>query len=132
MFSAVHRTILAGAAGLAAVIATATPALASDKFLTIRGTAVCDSAAGEFAVTWTVTNPNEIAGTVGDVRAYPAARSIVGVPERLEAHKTAVATQRLRYTEYTGQIQLDVTWDDGEVVHDYNWPIFIKMGCWPQ
>jgi hypothetical protein len=129
LFSAVRRPALAGLLGLTAVLASATPASATGRYLSIHGSAVCDREAGEFAVTWTIENANDVAGTIGNVRVYPPSRPLVGMPHRIQPHETIQGTQRLLRTEYTGHLQLDVNWDDGVVVHDYHWPIYIKVGC---
>ncbi len=122
------RLSLAATTVIAVLAGTATPAFASqDHDLKIHGTAVCDRGTGEFAVTWWVTNPNDIAGTVEDVRPEPANRPIK-LPRQLEAGKTVLGTQWLKGSEYTGRISFDVNWADEEH-HTYSWPIYIKFAC---
>ena len=112
----------------ALVLGLAAPA-AADPGVIIRGTAVCDHDGGWWVVTWTVTNPYEVAGTIGNVRAEPPGRAIVGLPQRVAAGETVTATQRLLTTEYTAHLQLDVNWDDGPVTYDHHWPVYIKAFC---
>lgn len=124
----------AAAVGLAATLALLGPGLApaqasSGLDADIRGTCVCDSAAGEWVVTWEVTNHRDVAGTIGNVRAYPAGRALVGLPSRIEPGQTIQGTQRLPSWQHTGSVAFDVNWDDGSVTYDHTWPIYIKTAC---
>ncbi|AEE45953.1 hypothetical protein [Cellulomonas fimi] len=116
--------------GLAAGLALlAPPATGADRFLDIHGTATCDSEHGQWVVTWALTNHAEVAGTFGNVRAYPASRPLVGLPDRIQPGQTVTAEQRLLATEHSGEILLDVNWDDGVVTYDHHWPVYIKTHC---
>jgi hypothetical protein len=106
------------------------PAHASSGLsIDVRGTCVCDAAAGEFVVTWEVTNHEDVAGTIGNVRVAPASRALVGLPNRVEPGQTIQGQQRILGTEHTGSVTFDVNWDDGTVTYGHSWPIYIKMGC---
>jgi hypothetical protein len=108
----------------------ALPASAStSRWVEIRGLAVCDPVAGQWVVTWEVTNHSESWGTLGNVRALPAARALVGLPDRLPPGDTIRGEQRLLAWEYTGSITFDVNWDDGVVTYDHTWPVYIKITC---
>jgi hypothetical protein len=97
----------------------ATPAAAAlDHSLSIRGTAVCDAEAREWVITWALTNLSEASGTIGNVRAYPAGRPLVGLPNRVQPGETITGTQRTLASEYTAYLVLDVNWDDGPVTYD--------------
>lgn len=127
--TAVRRQIVAGALGLAAALASTTPALAADRrTVTIRGTAVCEAATGGYLVTWKVDNPNDIAGTIGNVRSKPTDRP-VEVPRRFPPATTITGTQHLLHDEFTAWLIFDVNWDDNQVDYDYHWPIYIKFRC---
>ena len=122
------RLSLAATTVIAVLAGTATPAFAAqDHEVMIRGTAVCDHKTGQFAVTWTVTNPNDLDGTIEKVQSEPVNRPIK-LPTRLEAGETVLGAQTLKGSEYTGRISFDVNWADGEN-HSYNWPIYIKFAC---
>lgn len=124
------RLALAATLGLLAAVASAAPASASTgHHLVIRGSAVCDHDTAEYAVTWTVTNPHDTAGAIGNVRMYPPGRALVALPNRLQPHQSIVGTQRLLGSEHTARLQLDVNWDDGTVTYDHQWPVYIKFGC---
>jgi hypothetical protein len=133
LFTAVRHLPRAAALSLATITASigvAAPAVAAtDHALSIRGTAACDSAAREWVVTWTLTNQSDVAGTFGNVRAYPADRALTGLPSRIAPGETVTGVQRLLASEYTGSIVLDVNWDDGAVTYNQNWPIYIHMYC---
>jgi hypothetical protein len=130
LIKAVRRPIAAAAFAVLGTLAIATPAVAAtDKTLPIRGTATCDREASEYVVTWTFTNPNTVAGTIGNVRAYPADRSLVGLSSRIMPGETIAATQRFPGAEHSGRVILDVNWDDGEVGYNYWWPVHIKFSC---
>lgn len=121
-------------AGLAATLVLLglgiAPAHASNGLsVDVRGTCACDSTAGEWLVTWRITNHEDVAGTLGNVRAYPASRALVGLPNRIEPGQTIEGTQRLLASEYSGSIAFDVNWDDGTVTYDHTWPIYIKITC---
>ncbi|WP_258724803.1 hypothetical protein [Cellulomonas sp. NS3] len=128
--SSVRRAAAALASTLVLLGLGLAPAQASSGLTAdIRGTCVCDSTVGEWVVTWEVTNHRDVAGTIGNVRAYPAGRAIVGLPNRIEPGQTVQGTQRLRSWEYTGSIAFDVNWDDDTVTYDHTWPIYIKITC---
>jgi hypothetical protein len=126
----VRRTLAVLAAALVLLGLGLAPAHASAGLtVDVRGTCVCDSAAGEFLVTWEVTNHGDVAGTIGNVRAYPAGRALAGMPDRVQPGETIRGEQRLLSSEYSGWIAFDVNWDDGTVTYDHTWPIYIKMAC---
>jgi hypothetical protein len=126
----VRRTLAVLATSLVLLGLGLAPAHASTGLtVDVRGTCVCDSAAGEFVVTWEVTNHGDVAGTIGNVRAYPSGRALAGMPNRVEPGQTVRGEQRLLSSEYSGWIAFDVNWDDGTVTYDHTWPIYIKMAC---
>jgi hypothetical protein len=132
--SAVRRCLRAALPlGLATIIASVsapTRAVASETHsVTIRGTAECDHDAREWVITWTLTNDSDNAGTVGNVRAYPAGRALVGLPRRVQPQETISAVQRTLASEYTASIVLDINWDDGDVTYNHNWPVYIYSSC---
>ncbi|GIG21091.1 hypothetical protein Cch01nite_18150 [Cellulomonas chitinilytica] len=118
-------------AALAAVVALAAPpaSASSDRDIAIRGLAQCDAVAGQWVVTWEVTNHADVTGTIGNVRAYPASRPLVGLPSRIQPGETVRGEQRLLASEYSGEILFDVNWDDGPVTYDHHWPIYIYLYC---
>lgn len=123
------------AAGLAVVLLatglTMPPATASTAShrIDIRGLVVCDPAAEQWVVTWSVTSHAEEWGTIGNVRAYPAGRALVGLPNRIPPGATISGEQRMLAAEYTGSITFDVNWDDGDVTFNHYWPVYIMTTC---
>ena len=117
----------------ALVLGLATPAAASgaaaDPGVVIRGVAACDHDTREWVITWTVRNPYDAAGTIGNVRVAPPGRPLVALPQRVGAGETVTGTQRLLATEYSAHVQLDVNWDDGPVTYGHHWPVYIKAYC---
>jgi len=130
-FSTVVRRAAACLVALAAAVALVAPpaSATSSHVLWIRGLAECDAVAGEWVVTWEVTSTAEVPGTIGNVRAYPAGRPLVGMPNRIQPGETVRGEQRLLASEYTGQIVFDVNWDDGSVTYDHHWPVYIYVRC---
>lgn len=109
---------------------SALPASSStSRWVDVRGLAVCDPVAGQWVVTWEVTNHSELWGTLGNLRALPAGRPLVGLPNRLPPGGTIRGEQRLLASEYSGSIAFDVNWDDGVVTYDHTWPVYIKITC---
>jgi hypothetical protein len=134
--SAAQRSVAAIAAALAASVVAlhaGSPAAAADgdRELSIWGTAACDRAAGEWIVTWTLTNQYDVAGTLGNLRAYPPDRPIVGLPSRIAPGASIAGVQRLLAAEHTASIVVDVNWDDGPVGYNYHWPTYIYSTCAP-
>jgi hypothetical protein len=128
--SAIRHAAACLAATIALIgLATSPVAAATEHVVDIRGTAVCDAVAGEWVVTWAVTNRSEVAGTLGNVRVYPAGRPLVGMPNRVQPGETINGVQRLLANEYTGSIIIDINWDDGVVTYDHWWPIYIRTTC---
>ncbi len=126
----VRGATVLGSAIVIAAVGTASPAVAaSDHFLSIRGTAVCDAEARQWVITWTLTNHSGVTGTVGNVRAYPPSRPLVGLPNRIPPGETVSGVQRTLASEYTASLALDVNWDDGPVTYDHNWPTYIRTFC---
>ena len=101
----------------------------TDRYVDIRGLAECDAVADQWVVTWELTNHVDVAGTIGNVRAYPASRPLVGLPSRIQPGETIRGEQRLLADEYTGEIRFDVNWDDGPVTYDHHWPVYIYVRC---
>lgn len=116
---------------LAAVVVLAAPpaSATNDHSLDIRGLAQCDAVAGQWVVTWELTSRADVPGTIGDVRAYPASRPLVGLPSRIQPGETIRGEQRLLGSEYSGEIVFDVNWDDGQVTYDHHRPIYIYARC---
>jgi hypothetical protein len=127
--TAARRAAACFVALLAAISVSAPPAAASDHRLDLRGLATCDVVADQWVVTWELTSHADVPGTIGNVRAYPASRPLVGLPGRIQPGETIRGEQRLLSSEYTGQIVLDVNWDDGLVTYDHHWPIYIYARC---
>jgi hypothetical protein len=141
LFSAARRLrglIAVSAATITISLAIATPVHAaseaapeagSEHALSIRGVAACDADAREWVITWTLTNLSEATGTIGNVRAYPAGRALVGMPNRIQAGETINGVQRTLASEYTASLEFDVNWDDGLVTYNHNWPTYIHSWC---
>ncbi|MDC7121201.1 hypothetical protein OMK64_06600 [Cellulomonas fimi] len=110
-------------------VAAAPAGADADHPVDIRGLARCDSAAGEWVVTWEVTNRAGVAGTIGNVRAYPAGRALVGMPNRVQPGESVHGEQHLLASEYSGEIVFDVNWDDGAVTYQHHWPVHIRASC---
>ncbi len=131
--AAVRRLRGITAATTAAIIgslAMAAPAAAaSDHSVSIRGTAVCDAQARQWIITWTLTNHSDVPGTLGNVRAYPPDRALVGMPNRVQPGETITGTQRTLASEYTASVALDINWDDGAVSYNHYRPTYIFMYC---
>lgn len=129
--SSARRTVVSLAAVLLAtgVAMPSAGAATTSRWVDIRGSAECDPAAGQWKVTWSVASHAEAWGTLGNVRAYPAGRALVGMPNRLPPGATIAGEQRLLPWENTGSIALDINWDDGPVTYDHSWPIYIKIAC---
>jgi hypothetical protein len=132
--SAVRRrlrgAIALGAAAIIVSLGTPTPAVAaSDHTVAIRGVAACDAAAREWVITWTLTNQSDVTGTIGNVRAYPPGRALVGMPNRMSSGETISGVQRTRAWEYTASVEFDVNWDDGVVTYNHHWPTYIHSWC---
>jgi hypothetical protein len=105
--SAVRRLrglIVLSAAAITVSVGVAAPAAADpDHSVSIRGWASCDAVAHEWVITWTLTNQSEVAGTIGNVRAYPPGRALVGMPNRAAPGETITGVQRtLRIHRVTG------------------------------
>lgn len=127
---AIRRVVAIPVAIIAMISLSASPAAASSNHgLSIRGVAACDAATRWWIVTWSVTNRSDVTGTIGNVRVYPSNRPVVGLPSRIQPGETITGEQRLLASEYTGSIVFDVNWDDGQVVYNYWWPIYIKSSC---
>jgi hypothetical protein len=94
----------------------AAPAVATNPAVTASAT--CDFAAQEWVVTWSVTNPNAVEGTIGNVRVTPPGQPLVGLPNRLPALGTVTGTQRVGGNESAARVTLDVNWDDNTVTYD--------------
>lgn len=129
--SSARRIIVSLAASLVATGLVLPSAVAdtTSHWVDIRGSAVCDHEAQQWSVTWHVSSRSEAWGTLGNVRAYPAGRALVGMPNRLPPAATIAGEQRLLPWENTGSIALDINWDDGPVTYDHSWPIYIKISC---
>ncbi|MGY4642359.1 hypothetical protein [Cellulomonas sp. URHB0016] len=126
----VRRAAVAVVALVAALALVAPPASAtSSHFIWIRGLAQCDPVADQWLVTWELTSSADVPGTIGNVRAYPAGRPLVGMPNRIQPGETIRGEQRLLSSEYTGEIIFDVNWDDGLVTYDHHWPVYIFVRC---
>ncbi len=129
---AIRRVVAIPVAMIAVIGVSASSAAASSShWLDIRGIAACDAAMRRWIVTWSVTSHSDVTGTIGNVRVYPPGRPLVGMPSRIQPGETITGEQRLLASEYTGSIVFDVNWDDGQVVYDYWWPIYIKSSCRP-
>jgi hypothetical protein len=130
---AVRHLLVVGALGAAALFGTATPAAAAtvDQVQiqppTIVATASCDVAARQWVVTWQVTNPNTVAGTLGNLRVTPLGQPLVGLPNRMFPGMTIVGTQRVGGAEPSASITFDVNWDVDQIV-TYNHSQSIRFG----
>jgi hypothetical protein len=132
----VHQLSIAArraAACLVALVVTTAlagpPAAAAEHYVDVRGLAACDAVAGQWVVTWELTSRAEVPGTIGNVRAFPASRALVGLPVRIQPGETIHGEQRLLASEYSGEIRFDVNWDDGLVTYDHHRPIYIFIRC---
>ncbi|RZU53240.1 hypothetical protein EV385_5143 [Krasilnikovia cinnamomea] len=101
----------------------------ADRVPEVAGRAVCDTALGEWFITWSVTNPHSMAGTLGNIRVAPVGHPLVGMPNRVLPGQTATGGQQAPPDGYTASITFDVNWDDGAVTYDVYWPIYIRIGC---
>jgi len=134
----VRHLLVVGALGAAALFGTATPAAAATVAQvqiqppTILATASCDAAARQWVVTYQVTNPNTVAGTIGNIRVTPAGQPLVGLPSRMFPGMTIVGTQRVGGAEPSASITFDVNWDVDLIV-TYNHSQSIRFGttCGP-
>jgi hypothetical protein len=118
------------ATAITASVGLAAPAVAdSDHSVSIRGWASCDAVAHEWVISWTLTNHSDVYGTIGNVRAYPPSRALVGMPNRVAPGETITGVQRTLASEYTASLELDVNWDDGPVTYNHRWPTYIHAFC---
>ena len=101
----------------------------ASRYVDVSVNTICDAAAGEWVISYNVTNPNPIAGTIGNIRVMPAGRPLVGMSPRLYPLGTVTGTQRIPANEYTASITFDVNWDDGVVTYNSYRPVYIKSTC---
>jgi hypothetical protein len=100
--------------GLIAVGAIASPASAHTA--SIQGRANCETATGQYVITWTISNDFRQSAYRGRVNALPEG-SIVALPDReIRPYGSIQGVQRLPGNSRSAGIELDrVTWEDGTV-----------------
>lgn len=95
----------------------------------VSANAVCDAAAREWSIYYNITNPNAIAGTIGNVRVGPPGSALQLQSDRLLPFGTVVGNQRIPADQFTASITFDVNWDDNVVTYDIYRPVYIKTTC---
>ena len=100
-----------------------------DRNILISVNTICDAAAHEWLIVYNVTNPNPIAGTIGNVRVTPPGRPLEGMSNRLYPLGTVTGTQRIPADQFTASITFDVNWDDNLVTYNIYRPVYIKTTC---
>src|SRR4051812_23242217 len=128
----IPRALIAVACCAAVPLALSTPAAAAvgttDYHMVVNTYPGCNFSAGEWVITWTVSNPNPVAGTIGNVRVAPPG-ALVGLPNRVLPGESVQGIQRAP-GNVTASVTFDVNWDDGLVT--YNEGRSINLGqCGP-
>jgi hypothetical protein len=101
----------------------------SSRYLHMSGWAVCEPAARQWVITWSVTNTSDVGGTIGNMRVNPAGHPLTNMPTEMAAGETVQGEQRIPADQYWADIAFDVNWHDGVVTYNHNWRTAIKMGC---
>lgn len=134
LFKSARKLLVVAAMCLGALAVQGAPASAANdpepfRYLHIAGTAVCDAPAGEWVITWAVTNTFNVGATIGNVRSTPADHAIANLPTEIPAGQTVTGVQRIPSTTYSAYLVFDANWHDGPVSYNVNWPVHIKMFC---
>jgi hypothetical protein len=114
--------VLGGAAlvGVAAAVALASPASAHHPIVT--GNAVCDTAVGDWVVTWTVDNSeSDLQGRLIDVDLTPAGTTVtnivVGATLPRHGEGTLTGTQKVPARETSARLTVEGQWNrDGRII----------------
>ncbi len=124
----------AAAAGAAATLLVATPAFAHTS--SVGGKAVCDQAAGEYVITWTITLTNDPNFGFRDVTFGPAGSTLTGIQNESGFPHTATtpitATQRVAGT-FSGNATLNFTtlWKDTTIDDNNHGTVPLAGNCTP-
>src|SRR5690349_5023185 len=119
---AVHRALMIGACCAVALLVPHTPATAAvpaedNHQVVVNAYPGCDFVAAQWVITWTVTNPDPVAGTIGNLRVTPPS-ALVGMPERVLPGETVQGVQRVPGDAFEASIAFDVNFDDGVVTYN--------------
>lgn len=132
-FTASMRTLLVAAVLCVAAVGTQAPAAAAPaepiRYLHMGGVAECDAAAGEWLITWTVTNLFDQGAALGNVRMTPAGHPINDLEGEIPAGGTISGWQRIPSDQYSASFTFDANWADNVVSYNVWWPVHIKTTC---
>ncbi|HZN73430.1 MAG TPA: LPXTG cell wall anchor domain-containing protein [Micromonosporaceae bacterium] len=102
------------AAGIVGALALGSPTSAHQPF--VEGVAVCDTAAGDWVVTWTVKNSeNDLVGEVTGVRLTPDGTTVTDI------EVDAVLPTSISSTPLTGVQHVPATFESASLTVDVHW-----------
>jgi hypothetical protein len=120
--------LCAAALGAAGSPAAAAPAQDPWRQISIYVDGDCDTATGEWVVSYTVHNEFNVAATLGNVQTIPADAPVTGLEGVLAPEETRVGVQRLPAKLNYANIYFAASWHDGETT-GHPWRFAARTTC---
>jgi hypothetical protein len=118
MKARLKTALIAAALGTAAVglaagtVVTAGPAAADAEVFATWTTSTCDTATGEWDVTWHLINRSRVSATISDVAIEPADITVVGLPSEVPSGAKVNGRSRIPATS-RAHLSFFARWADG-------------------